>query len=158
MKLTVQIRLLPTPAQAAALEATLHACNEAATWASEVAFEKGVKRNLALREHICGEIRARWNLGAQAAQHVVKKTRDAYTTLKANLKAGNLGRPGSGRYRKATAKPIAFRPEGAQPYDEGAGRSRRSGVHLPHLRRMRAPRQREPGLPGLVRVPVMRIR
>jgi hypothetical protein len=38
--------------------------------------------------------------------------------LKANLKAGNLGKPGSKRYRKATGKPITFRPEGAQPYDD----------------------------------------
>ncbi|MGW0633982.1 RNA-guided endonuclease InsQ/TnpB family protein, partial [Streptomyces sp. NPDC002758] len=36
----------------------------------------------------------------------------------ANLKAQNLGKPGSQRYRKATGKPIAFRPEGAQPYDD----------------------------------------
>lgn len=118
VKLTVQVKLLPTPVQAAALEATLHACNEAATWASGVAFEKDVKRAFALREHTYGEIRALSNLGAQAAQHVVKKTCDAYTTLKANLKAGNLGRPGSKRYSKATGKPIAFRREGAQPYDD----------------------------------------
>lgn len=118
VKLVVQIRLLPTPGQAAAPEATLRACNEAATWASEVAFEKDVKRNFALREHTYGEIKARWGLGAQAAQHVVKKTCDAYATLKANLKAGNLGRRGSKRYRRATEKPIAFRPEGAQPYDD----------------------------------------
>jgi hypothetical protein len=118
VKLTVQVRLLPTPLQAAALEATLHACNEAATWAGEVAFEKGVKRNFALREHVYGEIRARWGLGAQAAQHVIKKTCDAYATLKAGMRAGNLGRPGSKRYRKANEKPIVFRPEGAQPYDD----------------------------------------
>ncbi|GAA3377172.1 hypothetical protein GCM10020367_51810 [Streptomyces sannanensis] len=43
---------------------------------------------------------------------------NAYAVLKANLKAGNLGRPGSKRCRKATAKPIIFRPEGAQPYDD----------------------------------------
>src|SRR5437867_390179 len=36
----------------------------------------------------------------------------------ANLKAGNLGKPGSKRYRKATEKPVAFRPQGAQPYDD----------------------------------------
>ncbi|MBB4713139.1 IS605 OrfB family transposase [Streptomyces luteogriseus] len=118
MKLTVQVRLLPTPEQATALEATLRACNEAATWASGVAFEKDVKRNFALREHAYGEVKARWGLGAQAAQHVIKKTCDAYATLKANLTAGNLGRPGSKRYRKATEKPIVFRPEGAQPYDD----------------------------------------
>ncbi|MDG9723398.1 RNA-guided endonuclease InsQ/TnpB family protein [Streptomyces sp. DH41] len=114
----VQVKLVPTPVQAAALEATLRACNEAATWASEVAFEKDVKRNFALREHTYTEIRARWNLGAQAAQHVIKKVCDAYVTLKANLKAGNLGRPGSERYRGAVEKPVAFRPAGAQPYDD----------------------------------------
>ncbi|MFF3891720.1 RNA-guided endonuclease InsQ/TnpB family protein [Streptomyces sp. NPDC001812] len=118
MKLVVQVRLAPTPVQAAALEATLRACNEAATWVSEVAFEKDVKKNFALRRHTYGEIRARWNLGAQAAQHVIKKTCDAYATLRANLKAGNLGRPGSHRYRRATQKPIGFRPTGAQPFDD----------------------------------------
>ena len=56
--------------------------------------------------------------GAQAAQHVIKKTCDAYATLKANLTAGNLGRPGSTRYRKAARKPLVFRPQGAQPYDD----------------------------------------
>ncbi len=114
----VQVKLLPTPVQASALEATLRACNEAATWVSAVAFEKDVKRNFALREHTYTEVKERWQLGAQAAQHVIKKTCDAYTTLKANLKAGNLGKPWSKRYRRAVEKPIRFRPEGAQPYDD----------------------------------------
>ncbi|WP_405637549.1 transposase [Streptomyces sp. NBC_00056] len=118
MKLVVQVKLLPTPVQAAALEATLRACNEAATWASEVAFAKDVKRNFALRRHTYAEIRQRWGLGTQAAQHVIKKTCDAYTTVKANARAGNLGKPWSKRYRQATGKPVAFRPEGAQPYDD----------------------------------------
>ncbi|MGX1563797.1 RNA-guided endonuclease InsQ/TnpB family protein [Streptomyces sp. NPDC055506] len=118
MKLVVQVRLLPTPMQAAALEATLRACNEAATWASEVAFEKGVQRNFALREHTYAQIKRRWGLGAQAAQHVIKKTCDAYATLKANLRVGNLGRPGSKRYRRAVQKPLVFRPQSAQPYDD----------------------------------------
>ncbi|MFJ4514597.1 RNA-guided endonuclease InsQ/TnpB family protein [Streptomyces sp. NPDC088816] len=118
MKLVVQVRLLPTPVQAAALEASLHACNEAATWASGVAFDKDVKKSFALREHAYREIKTRWGLGAQAAQHVIKKTCDAYAKLRANLKAGNLGRPGSKRYRRAAEKPIAFRAESAQPYDD----------------------------------------
>ncbi|MFI8789596.1 RNA-guided endonuclease InsQ/TnpB family protein [Streptomyces sp. NPDC055105] len=118
MKLTVQVKLLPTPVQAAALEETLRACNQAATWVSSVAFEKDIKRNFPLREHTYGQVKDRWGLGAQAAQHVIKKTCDAYRTLKANLKAGNLGKPSSKRYRRATEKPIAFRPEGAQPYDD----------------------------------------
>ncbi|WP_406329306.1 RNA-guided endonuclease InsQ/TnpB family protein [Streptomyces sp. NBC_00203] len=118
MKLVVQVKLLPTPQQAAAFEATLRACNEAATWVSEVAFERGEFKNFALRKRVYGEVKSRWGLGAQAAQHVIKKTCDAYTTLRANLKAGNLGRPGSNRYRRATEKPIMFRPQGAQPYDD----------------------------------------
>jgi predicted RNA-binding Zn-ribbon protein involved in translation (DUF1610 family) len=118
VKLTVQVKLLPTPVQAAALEATLRACNEAASWVGGVAFEKDMKRNFALREHTYDQIKARWNLGAQAAQHVIKKACDAYATLRANLRAGNLGRPGSKRYRRATEKSVTFRPAAAQPYDD----------------------------------------
>ncbi|AJC58282.1 RNA-guided endonuclease TnpB family protein [Streptomyces sp. 769] len=118
MKLVMQVKLLPTPLQAAALEATLRACNEAATWVAQVAFEQDVKNNFALRRLAYVEVKARWNLGAQVAQHVIKKTCDAYAAIKANLKAGNLGRPGSKRYRKAMGKPIVFRSEGAQPYDD----------------------------------------
>ncbi|MFE5081438.1 RNA-guided endonuclease InsQ/TnpB family protein [Streptomyces mirabilis] len=118
MKLVVQVKLLPTPVQAAALEATLRACNEAATWVSKTAFERGEFKNFTLRKQVYGEVKSRWNLGAQAAQHVIKKTCDAYATLKANLRAGNLGRTGSRRYRRATEKPIAFRLQGAQPYDD----------------------------------------
>ncbi|MGP3737130.1 RNA-guided endonuclease InsQ/TnpB family protein [Streptomyces sp. GDS52] len=114
MKLVVQVRLVPTPVQAAALRA----CNEAATWVSEVAFDSGEFKNFALRRLTYGQVRSRWNLGAQAAQHTIKKACDAYATLRANLKAGNLGRPGSHRYRRATQKPIAFRPTGAQPFDD----------------------------------------
>ncbi|MFE2216445.1 RNA-guided endonuclease InsQ/TnpB family protein [Streptomyces canus] len=118
MKLVVQVRLLPTPEQAAALEATLHACNEAASWVSEVAFARGEFKNFALRRHTYDTVKSRWDLGAQAAQHVIKKTCDAYTTLKANLRAGNLGKPGSKRYRQVAEKPVVFRPQGAQPYDD----------------------------------------
>ncbi|MDO0914828.1 transposase [Streptomyces sp. DT2A-34] len=118
MKLVVQVKLLLKPVQATALQATLRACNEAATWASQIAFEKDVKNNFALRRLTYDEAKARWGLGAQAAQHVIKKTCDAYATLKANLRAGNLGMPGSKRYRKANEKPVAFRPESAQPYDD----------------------------------------
>ncbi|MFC9845096.1 hypothetical protein ACFWFF_39630 [Streptomyces sp. NPDC060223] len=118
VKMVVQVRLLPTPEQAAALEATSHACNEAASWVSEVAFERGEFKDFALRKHTYDNVRSRWNLGAQAVQHTVKKACDAYTTLKANLKAGNLGKPGSKRYRQVTEKPIAFRPHGAQPYED----------------------------------------
>ncbi|MCQ1582093.1 RNA-guided endonuclease InsQ/TnpB family protein [Streptomyces parvus] len=117
MKIVMQVKLMPEADQAAALRRTLRTVNEAANWVSGVAFERGVPREYELRKHTYAELKAQ-GLGAQAAQHVIKKTRDAYTTLKANIKAGNLGKPGSKRRRKAESKPIMFRPEAAQPYDD----------------------------------------
>ncbi|EFL14470.1 RNA-guided endonuclease TnpB family protein [Streptomyces sp. C] len=117
MKIVAQVKLMPEADQAAALRSTLRTVNESACWVSAVAFERGVPREYELRKHTYAELKAR-GLGAQTAQHVIKKTRDAYATLRANIRAGNLGRPGSKRRRKAESKPIAFRPEAAQPYDD----------------------------------------
>ena len=118
MKLVVRVKLLPTPLQAEALEATLHACNEAATWAARVAFEENERKPLGLRKHAYLPIRQRWGLGAQAAQHAIKKTCDAYTTMKANLRGGRYGRPGSKRHTRVLGKPVVFRLDAAQPYDD----------------------------------------
>ncbi|WP_055480334.1 RNA-guided endonuclease InsQ/TnpB family protein [Sphaerimonospora mesophila] len=117
MKLVVQVRLLPTPEQAAALEATLHAVNQAANLVSQTAFAAGVTREYALRKITYGELKAA-GLGAQTAQRVIKKVVDAYTTLRANIRAGNLGPQGSPRRKRAQSKPIAFRPSAAQPFDD----------------------------------------
>ncbi|MFB7375675.1 hypothetical protein ACFC0D_38310 [Streptomyces sp. NPDC056222] len=118
MKLTVQVKLAPTADQAAALAATLRACNEAASWVAKVAFETGEFKNFSLRKRVYAQVKGRWGLGAQAAQHVIKKTCDAYATLRANMRAGNLGRPGSKRYDQATRKPIGFRLGAGQSYDD----------------------------------------
>ncbi|GGT05801.1 hypothetical protein GCM10010271_05080 [Streptomyces kurssanovii] len=58
---------MPTSVQAAALEATLRVCNEAATWVSGVAFERGEFKNFSLRKHTYEQVKTRWGLGAQAA-------------------------------------------------------------------------------------------
>ncbi len=117
VKIVVRVKLLPTVEEAGALRATLRECNDAANWVSQVAFDRGVPREYELRKHTYVEIRMR-GLGAQAAQHVIRKVRDAYTTLHANIKAGNVGKPGSKRRVKAESKPVAFRAGAAQPYDE----------------------------------------
>ncbi|WP_235502937.1 MULTISPECIES: transposase [unclassified Kitasatospora] len=117
MKIVTRVKLLPPPEQAMVLERTLRTVNDAANGVSSVAFERGVPREYELRKHTYAELKAR-GLGAQAAQHTIKKTCDAYTTLKANLRAGNLGKPGSKRRGKVESKPIMFRPEAAQPYDD----------------------------------------
>jgi len=110
MKIVTHVKLIPEADQAAALSATLRTVNEAADWVSAVAFERGVPREYELRRHTYAELKSR-GLGAQAAQHTINKVRDAYTTLKANIKAGNLGKPGSKRRTKAETKPITFRSE-----------------------------------------------
>ncbi|MFE6756932.1 RNA-guided endonuclease InsQ/TnpB family protein [Streptomyces sp. NPDC057684] len=117
MKIVVQVKLIPEAEQATALSATLTACNDAANWVSVVAFEHGVPREYDLRKHTYAQLKAR-GLGAQAAQHVIKKVRDSYTTLKANVRAENLGKEGTKRRRKAESKPISFRPDAAQPFDD----------------------------------------
>ncbi|MFE5216514.1 MULTISPECIES: RNA-guided endonuclease InsQ/TnpB family protein [unclassified Streptomyces] len=117
MKIVTQVKLVPETDQAAALRSTLRTVNDLATWVSDVAFVNDVPREYDLRRHTYAHLKSE-GLGAQAAQHVIKKVRDAYTTLHANLRAGNLGKPGSKRRRKAESKPITFRPEAAQPYDD----------------------------------------
>lgn len=117
MKLVVQVKLVPEAEQVAALATTLHTVNEAANWVSAVAFEQGVPREYELRKHTYAELKSR-GLGAQAAQHTIKKVRDAYTALKGNIRAGNLGKPGSKRRGQAESRPVAFRSEAAHPYDD----------------------------------------
>jgi IS605 OrfB family transposase len=117
VKLVVQVKLLPTPKQAAALEATLRACNTAACDVAVVARQTGTYRNYDLRKHVYARIKVDYALGAQAAQHVVKKVADAYATVQANLKAGNYGKPGSKRRRRVETNPVGFRWDAAQPYD-----------------------------------------
>ncbi|MFE6150293.1 RNA-guided endonuclease InsQ/TnpB family protein [Streptomyces sp. NPDC057888] len=117
MKIVVQLKLMPEAEQAAALRSTLRTVNDLACWVSQVAFAHGVPREYELRKHTYPHLKAE-GLGAQAAQHVIKKVRDAYTTLHANIRAGNLGKPKSKRRIKAASKPITFRPEAAQPYDD----------------------------------------
>ncbi|MFD1541065.1 RNA-guided endonuclease InsQ/TnpB family protein [Nonomuraea guangzhouensis] len=117
MKIVVQVKLMPQADQAAALSATLRAVNDAANWVSVVAFEHGVPREYELRTFTYAELKGR-GLGAQAAQHTIKKVRDAYTTLQANLRAGNLGKKGSKRRTTAESKPVSFRPEAAHPFDD----------------------------------------
>ncbi|WP_245666299.1 transposase [Actinomadura latina] len=115
----VQVKLLPTPEQAAALADTLHQVNTAANHVAAVAFEEfGLRcRELPLRRSCYGDLKAA-GLGAQAAQHVIKRVVDAYTTLRGTLRNGRLGGPASKRRRKAESKPIAFRPDAAHTFDD----------------------------------------
>ncbi|GAA3990850.1 hypothetical protein [Streptomyces plumbiresistens] len=107
-----------TPEQAAAMEATLRACNRVANHVSWVAYESGTRDRNGLQKLVYADIKAVFGLSAQPAVRVVKKVVDAYSALAASLRAGRLGDPSSKRYRKATGSPVGFRPEAAQPFDD----------------------------------------
>ncbi|WP_433462680.1 RNA-guided endonuclease InsQ/TnpB family protein [Spirillospora sp. CA-128828] len=117
MKLTVQVKLVPTPEQAAALAETLRTCNSAADWVSQVAFKQRVFTRAGLQKLLYLELRAR-GLSAQPALHVIRKTADAYRTLHTHVQTGLLGRAGSARRAKAESRPITFRAEAAHPFDD----------------------------------------
>ncbi|MFE6816915.1 RNA-guided endonuclease InsQ/TnpB family protein [Streptomyces sp. NPDC057677] len=106
MKLVVRVKLLPTPEQAAALTATLHACNEAANWLSARAFAHGRTSRAALQASSYTDLKAR-GLSAQPALHVLRKVADAYGAL----------RPGPANRRRGVAA-VVFRPHAAQPFDD----------------------------------------
>ena len=119
VKIVVQVKLAPDEAQAAALRRTLHTVNQCANRVSAASFQayrlSGSVRDL--RSMAYGELKAR-GLGAQAAQHVIKRVADAYTTLRAGIRAGSKGPEGSGRRRKSESKAIVFRADAAHTYDD----------------------------------------
>jgi putative transposase len=117
VKLVVPVRLYPDAAQDAALRDTLTLCNEAARLVSAQAFEMRVTSRQPLQRLVYGDLKE-MGLSAQPAIHVARKVSGAYATLKANIRAGNLGDPGSKRRVKAGSKPITFRADAAQPYDD----------------------------------------
>jgi IS605 OrfB family transposase len=109
--------LFPTAAQEAALRDTLTLCNEAANAASAEAYGRRVTAKNALQRLTYGRMKD-MGLSAQPAIHVARKVAGAYAALKANIRAGNLGEPGSKRRTAAEAKPIRFRRDAAQPFDD----------------------------------------
>jgi putative transposase len=117
VKLVVAVRLFPGAAQEAALRDTLALCNRAANMASARAFQDRVTAKQPLQRLVYGDLKE-MGLSAQPAIHVARKVADAYAALTANIRAGNLGRPGPGRRVKAESRPITFRPDAAQPFDD----------------------------------------
>jgi putative transposase len=117
VKQVVKVRMLPSEEQAAALQATLRACNEAASWLSAAMHAERVHRKHETQKCFYTQLRARFGLSAQPAIRVIGKVADAYATLRANIDAGNYGPPGSEKRTKVAATPIGFRADAAQPLD-----------------------------------------
>lgn len=94
---TIAISLRPTPEQAKALLETMEAFNAACNFVSGIAWESRTFRHYALRKLCYYDVRARFGLTAQLAQHAIKKVADAYKVSK--------------------AKQAQFHPRGAITYD-----------------------------------------
>ena len=117
VKLVVPVRLYPGATSEAALQDTLALCNQAANLASAQAFRMRVTSRQSLQRMAYGDLKA-MGLSAQPAIHVTRKVAGAYAALRANIRAGNLGDPDSKRRVSAESKPITFRADAAQPYDD----------------------------------------
>jgi putative transposase len=118
VKQVVQVRLEVDRAQVDVLARTLIACNETANLVSAAAHASGVYRSRDLRAITYAQARQHAGLGAQVAQCCIRKVADAYTSLKANLRAGRYGKPGSPRRTKVESSAIRFRSLAAQPFDD----------------------------------------
>ena len=80
MKLTAQIKLLPSEEQAESLLYTLERANEACQYISDYAHESGEHSKQKLREAVYHEVRERFDLAAQMTVRALGKVADAYKT------------------------------------------------------------------------------
>jgi IS605 OrfB family transposase len=120
MKQVVTVKLLPNPAERAAMLATMKRCNDLANWVSAIAFRHRDPRTgrtdrlATLHKRVYRDLKCA-GLGAQAAVRAIGKVVDAYATLHGQIESGALrGR----RKAEALRKPLKFRPDAAQAYDD----------------------------------------
>jgi putative transposase len=90
MKLTAQIKLLPSAEQAEALLATMRAMNTAATYAARVGFEHQVYGQVSIHNLTYYTIRKMFSLGAQHAVRAISKAVDAFARDKSICPAFEL--------------------------------------------------------------------
>jgi putative transposase len=117
VKQVIKVRMLPTQEQGAALHTTLRSCNSAASWLSSAMHAKRVHCKHDAQRLFYTELKTRFGLSAQPAIRVIGKVADAYTTLRANIDAGNYGPPGAEKRKTAQQTPVGFRIDAAQPFD-----------------------------------------
>ena len=98
MKLTNQIKLQPTEAQAASLKRTLEIANDACNYISDRAWETKTFGQFKMHHLVYDDVRAQFGLSAQVVIRCIAKVTDAYKLDKDNKRA--------------------FRPHGAIAYDQ----------------------------------------
>jgi putative transposase len=98
MKLTVQIKLLPSPEQAKSLRDTMRAMNEAATFAAKIGLDYKVYGQVSIHRLCYTTLREKFGLGAQHAVRAISKVVEAFA-------------------RDKSICPV-FTPDGAVPLDD----------------------------------------
>src|SRR5437868_7270354 len=98
MRLTIQLKLLPTAHQADALKRTLEAANAACDYISQVAWESKTFRQFAIHKLTYQAARETFGLAAQLAVRCIGKVAHAY------------------KLDRLTQR--TFQPHGAVPYDD----------------------------------------
>lgn len=78
MKLTIQLKLLPTPAQADALKRTLETTNAACDYISQIAWDARTFGKFQLQKLCYQDVRATFGLTAQMVIRALSKVGDAY--------------------------------------------------------------------------------
>jgi len=86
MRLTIQLKLQPTPEQADALKRTLERANEACNYMSRVAWEAKTFRQFALHTLVYQPVRKTFELAAQLAVRCIAKVADAYKLDKQRMR------------------------------------------------------------------------
>jgi IS605 OrfB family transposase len=98
MELTLQLKLLPTEDQAAALRAVMTRFNEACNWLAERAFAQQCTNKLTLQRLYYHELRTLFDLPSQMVVRCLARV--------------------AGTYRRDKTICPTFRPEAAMPYDQ----------------------------------------
>ena len=78
MRLTVQLKLLPTLEQAEALRLTLERANTACNYISTIAWEASIFRQFAVHKLVYQPVRETFGLAAQMTVRCIAKVADAY--------------------------------------------------------------------------------
>lgn len=85
MKLTVKVKLLPTPEQKASLVKTIEVFNEACNYISKIAFGKKTFGHVGLHKVVYYDVREKFGLSAQMTVRAIGKVSESYRTEKKTL-------------------------------------------------------------------------
>jgi predicted transposase len=78
MKITLQVKLLPSSTQHTALVETMHAFNAACTYIAGIAYEQRLASKFKLQRLVYYEVRQRFGLSAQLTIRAIAKVVEAY--------------------------------------------------------------------------------